>query len=126
MEKTLVGYTGGDDFEPNYNKIGDHTEAILVEYTEDLSFDDILRKFWQEHTPGVSSRQYRSAVFYHDESQRVAAEEMKAELIGGGKSWCKNTAIEPAKEFWQAEAYHQKYLAKMIGTNSIFANANSI
>ena len=109
-----MGYTGGDDFEPTYQKIGDHTEAILIEYSDELSYEDLLVKFWQEHTPMVAQRQYRSAVFYHDEDQRQAAEAMKAELIDAGKKWVRHTAIEPAKDFWQAEEYHQKYLAKML------------
>lgn len=109
-----MGYTGGDDFEPTYQRIGDHTEAMLVEFDESLTFEDLLVKFWEEHTPMVGSRQYRSAVFFHDDAQRDAAEAMKAALIADGKKWVKNTAVEPAKDFWQAEEYHQKYLAKML------------
>jgi len=45
VEKTLVGYTGGALFEPTYKRIGDHTEAILVEFTDELTFEDILKKF---------------------------------------------------------------------------------
>jgi len=113
VTKTLVGYTGGEAFEPNYDKIGDHTEAMLVEYDESLSYNKLLAMFFGEHTPSVSSRQYRSCIFYHDEEQRVAAEAVKAGLLDLGKSWMKNAAIEPASDFWQAEEYHQKYLAKM-------------
>ena len=61
-------------FEPTYKRIGDHTEAILIEFNEELTYEDILEKFWKEHTPGIAMRQYRSAVFYHDEAQREAAE----------------------------------------------------
>jgi len=114
-----VGYTGGDLFEPTYKRIGDHTEAMLVEYGPELSFEDILTRFWAEHTPGIAMRQYRSAVFYHDEDQRVAAETMQQELVDAGKKWCRHTAVEPASDFWQAEEYHQKYLAKMLSMNSM-------
>ena len=116
---TLVGYTGGELFEPTYKRIGDHTEAILIEFNEELTYEDILEKFWSEHTPGISMRQYRSAVFYHDEAQKQAAETMQAQLIADGKKWCRHTAIEPAMPFWQAEEYHQKYLAKMLSMNSM-------
>ena len=47
--------------------------------------------------------QHLQAVFYHDEEQREIAEAMRAELIEAGKKWCRHTAIEPAKDFWQAE-----------------------
>ena len=107
-----MGYTGGELFEPTYKRIGDHTEAILIEFNEELTYEDILEKFWKEHTPGIAPRQYRSAVFYHDEAQRDIAEAMRAELVGAGKKWCRHTAIEPAKDFWQAEEYHQKHRAR--------------
>ena len=106
-------------FEPTYKRIGDHTEAILIEFNEELTYEDILEKFWRDHTPGISMRQYRSAVFYHDEAQKQAAEAMQAQLIADGKKWCRHTAIEPAMPFWQAEEYHQKYLAKMLSMNSM-------
>ena len=64
-----MGYTGGELFEPTYKRIGDHTEAILIEFNEELTYEDILEKFWREHTPGIAMRQYRSAVFYHDEGK---------------------------------------------------------
>ena len=48
----------------------------------------------------------------------TAAEAMQAQLIADGKKWCRHTAIEPAMPFWQAEEYHQKYLAKMLSTNA--------
>ena len=114
---TLVGYTGGELFEPTYKRIGDHTEAILVEFDETLTYEAVLEKFWKEHTPGIAMRQYRSAVFYHDEAQKLAAETMRAQLIDDGKKWCRHTAIEPAMDFYQAEEYHQKYLGKMLSMN---------
>ena len=79
-------------FEPTYKRIGDHTEAILIEFNEELTFKDILEKFWREHAPGIAMRQYRSAVFYHDEAQKAAAETMQAQLIADGKKWCRHTA----------------------------------
>ena len=114
-----MGYTGGELFEPTYKRIGDHTEAILIEFNEELTYEDILEKSWKEHTPGIAMRQYRSAVFYHDEAQREAAETMQAQLISEGKKWCRHTSIEPAMPFWQAEEYQQKYLAKMLSMNSM-------
>lgn len=108
-----MGYTGGEAFEPNYDKIGDHTEAMLVEFDDSVTYNQLLAKFFAEHTPGESSRQYRSCIFYHDDDQRAAAEAVRDGLVGMGKRWVRHTAVEPASAFWQAEDYHQKYLAKM-------------
>ena len=94
-----MGYTGGELFEPTYKRIGDHTEAILIEFNEELTYEDILEKFWRDHTPGISMRQYRSAVFYHDEAQKQAAEAMQAQLIADGKKWCRHNFPIPGSSF---------------------------
>mmetsp|Transcript_4814 Transcript_4814/g.12438 ORF Transcript_4814/g.12438 Transcript_4814/m.12438 type:complete len:80 (+) Transcript_4814:309-548(+) len=72
--------------------------------------------FFRGHTPGVSSRQYRSAIFVHDETQRAIAEAMKAAMIEKGKKWCQHTAIEDASIFYRAEDYHQHYMKNLFGT----------
>ena len=71
-------------------------------------YNALLAKFFAEHTPGESSRQYRSCIFYHDDDQRAAAEAVRDGLVDMGKRWVRHTAVEPAKDFWQAEDYHQK------------------
>lgn len=112
---TCVGYTGGTTPDPTYERIGDHTEALLVEFDESVTYEEILHKFFAESTPGVSSRQYRSAIFVHDREQRAVAEEMQALLINRGKRWYKHTAIEDASPFYRAEDYHQHYLRNLFG-----------
>lgn len=114
MKSSVVGYTGGTSAYPTYLRIGDHSEAILIEFDNPLSYEDILRKFFAEHTPGVSSRQYRSAIFVHDQHQRDIAEAMKVSLIEQGKRWCKHTAVENAGLFYKAEDYHQNYLRNLL------------
>ena len=61
---------------PTYYSLGDHTETIDVEFDPDVtSYEDMLKLFWKNHDPSSKcSRQYMSAIFYHDEGQREAAE----------------------------------------------------
>jgi peptide-methionine (S)-S-oxide reductase len=108
---TLVGYAGGEKGKPTYYLLGDHTETVLVAFDPTvLSYEELAEVFWKEHDPtyGVSSRQYRSVLFYHTEEQRAVAERQRRE-------WEKRlgvpvrTAVEPAGAFHPAEDYHQKY-----------------
>ncbi len=83
--------------------------------------DALVAMFWREHTPMPSSfsgTQYRSAIFAHDASQREAAERVRASLLGDSPfaSSIHLTAIEDAGPFFRAEEYHQKFLAKAMGT----------
>ncbi len=108
---TRVGYTGGTSDDPNYNQMGDHSEAIEIAFDPaKISYETLLLEFWGAHRPTAESwsRQYRSAVFVHDAAQREAAERIRritARKLGTEV----HTAIEDAGVFTQAEAYHQKY-----------------
>jgi len=120
---TEVGYTGGKTENPTYNtvKLGDtgHAEAIQVLFDPaTLSFEKLLEFFFRMHDPTTLDRQggdigsqYRSAVFFHDETQKMIAEKMKQ--IASQK-WKKpaTTEITPARVFFPAEGYHQDYLEK--------------
>lgn len=101
-----VGYTGGTTPAPTYEDLGDHTEAVLIEFDPaTISYADLLGHFWRQHDPARETvRQYRSAIWYFDEAQQQAATASRPAKAG--------TAIEPAGPFHEAEAYHQKYLAK--------------
>ncbi len=105
-----MGYTGGTRANPTYHGLGDHSEAVEIEYDPSVvSYTDLLEVFWKSHDPGSRpwSRQYRSAIFYHDEEQkRLALESMKAQEARVGKIY---TEILPAGTFYRAEDYHQKY-----------------
>jgi peptide-methionine (S)-S-oxide reductase len=123
--ETEVGYAGGFKDDPTYKDVCSgntgHAEAVQLQFDSNLvSYDKLLEKFWMIHDPTQKNRQgsdvgsqYRSAIFYHDEEQRETAEKNKIKLDNSGKY--KNpivTIIEPAKKFWRAEEFHQKYLMK--------------
>ena len=125
VRSTAVGYTGGTLKDPTYrdvctDKTG-HAEAVEVTYdSSKVSYDDLLRVFWQNHDPTTLNRQgpdvgtqYRSAIFFHDAEQEAAAKASKEALQKSG-TYKKPivTEIVPASEFWQAEDYHQQYLEK--------------
>ncbi len=122
---TRVGYIGGDAERPTYEQVCSgrtgHAEAVEVEFDpEKTSYEDLLALFWKLHDPTQVNRQgpdvgdqYRTAIFYHDEAQRAAAEKAKAdEDRSGRRPRPIATRIEPAPTFWPAEDYHQQYLAK--------------
>ncbi len=118
-----AGYVGGTLANPSYRDVctgtTGHAEAVRVSFDADVvSFDTLLDAFWALHDPTQLNRQgpdvgtqYRSAVFYEDEAQRIAAE--------AGKSRAQArfarpivTEIAPGQTFFRAEDYHQRYLEK--------------
>jgi peptide-methionine (S)-S-oxide reductase len=107
---TRVGYTGGEVQSPTYHALADHTEAVEVVYDPaKIGYADLLDVFWSSHSPTYeSARQYRSAIWVHDEEQRTLAQaSLAAQQAKRGKKLY--TSIEPAGTFWQAEDYHQKW-----------------
>jgi peptide-methionine (S)-S-oxide reductase len=112
-----VGYAGGTLADPTYRRLGDHSESIEVDYDPSvLAYADLLDVFWTSHDArGASfSTQYRSAVFYRTEEERVEAEASRCriEAVRGQVS----TAIEPLTRFYRAEDYHQKYYLRAART----------
>lgn len=126
--KTRVGYTGGTKANPTYKEVctgtTGHAEAVEIVFDPgQLSFEDILGFFFRMHDPTTLNRQhndigtqYRSAIFYHSEEQRKAAEAVKERVNKSGK-WKSPvvTEITKAGTFWLAEDYHQDYLQKNPG-----------
>ena len=124
---TAVGYQGG--FTPNatYNEVCSgrtgHAESVRVVYDPGkVSYEQLLKTFWEEHDPTQGMRQgndmgasYRSAIFTHTDAQRAAAEASRdtyqVELTKAGYGAI-TTEIAPVPEFYFAEDYHQQYLAK--------------
>jgi peptide-methionine (S)-S-oxide reductase len=108
--RTRVGYTGGTRVNPTYHALGDHSEAVEIDFDPSvISYSELLEIFWRSHDPGSRSwsRQYRAAIFYHDEEQkRLALESMKTQEARTGKVY---TEVLPAATFYRAEDYHQKY-----------------
>ncbi|HEX9161300.1 MAG TPA: bifunctional methionine sulfoxide reductase B/A protein [Thermoanaerobaculia bacterium] len=121
---TRVGYTGGSVKNATYQNHEGHAEAVEIKFDPaKTSYAHLLEFFFKMHDPTTKNRQgndvgtsYRSAIFYHDEQQKKIAEEVKAKVDRSG-AWGAPvvTEIVPAKEFWQAEDYHQDYLVKNPG-----------
>ena len=125
VQDVVVGYTGGNLENPTYedvcsDKTG-HAEAVQVEYDPSkISYDELLKVFWENHNPTTLNRQgfdigtqYRSAIFFHDLEQEKVAKESKDNLEKSGKF--ENpivTQIVPAPTFYKAEDYHQRYFEK--------------
>ena len=122
---TTSGYTGGSAKNPTYEDVSSgvtkHAEAVQVLYDPTkISFADLLTIFWQNINPTQPNgqfadigRQYRTAIFYHNESQRQAAEASK-EKLQKLSLFSREivTEIVPVTEFYPAEEYHQDYYRK--------------
>jgi len=107
--RTRVGYTSGKKLNPTYRDLGDHTEAIEIDYNEEvIGYEDLLNLFWKNVDFSESHRrQYRSAIFFRNEEEEKLATESKNRVE---KTLGKNaTAIEPFQKLYPAEDYHQKY-----------------
>jgi len=106
-----VGYAGGTKDKPSYYSLGDHTETVDLDYDPEVTdYDQLLKMFWNNHNPTIKcSRQYMSAIFYHDQEQKDKAEATMAEAQKHVRGPI-TTKILPADKFWEAEDYHQKYL----------------
>jgi peptide-methionine (S)-S-oxide reductase len=127
---TAVGYAAGSTPNPTYHEVCSgmtgHSEVVLVVFDPALvSYEALLRLFWESHDPTQGMRQgndtgtqYRSGIYYFDEAQRRAAEESRERfqraLTAAGRGTI-TTEILPTPVFYYAEEYHQQYLAKNPG-----------
>ncbi|MBX3676497.1 MAG: peptide-methionine (S)-S-oxide reductase MsrA [Rhodocyclaceae bacterium] len=121
---TESGYTGGTVANPTYElvsaEVTGHAEAVRVTYDPaTLSYERLLDYFWHHIDPTVKNEQfcdtgtaYRSAIFYQDEAQRLAAEASREALQKSGKFSQIHTEITAAGAFWTAEESHQNYYKK--------------
>ena len=120
---TEVGYVGGTTVNPSYRDVctdtTGHAEAVRVTFDADtVSYNSLLDAFWTLHDPTQLNRQgpdfgtqYRSAVFYGDDTQRAAAEASKLRAQAQFSRPIA-TRIVPNAPFYRAEDYHQRYLEK--------------
>ena len=125
VKTTAVGYMGGKLKDPTYQDVctdrTGHAEVVQVEFEpSEVSYEDLLRVFWDNHDPTTLNRQgpdtgtqYRSVIFYHTPEQEAAAKASKEGLAKSGRYKRPIvTEIIQAPEFWRAEEYHQQYLEK--------------
>lgn len=127
---TAVGYTGGFTENPTYQEVCSgrtgHTEAVLVVFDPSvISYDDLLRTFWESHDPTQGYRQgndigtqYRSGIYTVDDEQAAAATASRdryQDVLRAAGYGDITTDIEPLRDFFYAEDYHQQYLAKNPG-----------
>jgi peptide-methionine (S)-S-oxide reductase len=122
---TAVGYEGGTFSNPTYRDVCSHktghVEVVEVDYDPSrVSYEDLLKVFWDNHDPTTLNRQgpdvgsqYRSVIFYHTPEQQAAALASKEKLTSRGRYRRPIvTQIVPASPFYRAEEYHQQYLEK--------------
>jgi peptide-methionine (S)-S-oxide reductase len=127
---TAAGYAAGYTQNPTYREVCSgmtgHAEVVLVVFDpKKISYDALLKTFWESHDPTQGMRQgndvgtqYRSGIYYYDEAQRAAAERSRSafqEALSKAGYGRITTEIMPAPEFYYAEDYHQQYLAKNPG-----------
>ena len=125
VQNVVSGYTGGTTVEPTYEQVCSgktgHAEAVQVSFDPSrISYRQILEIFFSIHDPTTLNRQgadvgtqYRSAIFYNDERQKIVAEELITEL-NEAHLWKKPivTQVVPLLNFYPAEEYHQHYYDK--------------
>jgi len=125
---TAVGYQEGTTPNPTYEEVCSgktgHAEAVMVAYDPTkVSYEDLLKVFFEEHDPTQGMRQgndvgtqYRSGIYFVNDAQKETAERVRdaydADLRAAGKDPV-TTEIEPAGPFYYAEDYHQQYLQKV-------------
>lgn len=122
---TLVGYTGGKEAFPSYADVRDHkthhVEAVIVEFNpQQVSYESLCKLFFEIHDPAQTDGvgpdlgpQYRSCIFYRNESQKQTAEHVTELLRSKGDEV--NTLLLPEETFYIGEAYHQHYYEKTGG-----------
>jgi peptide-methionine (S)-S-oxide reductase len=114
--RTRTGYTGGTTSDPYYEDIGDHSEAVEIDYDPTVvSYGQLLDVFWACHDPTYPDypRRTKPTIFYHDEEQKRAALESKQRLeLKLGKKVL--TEILPATRFYLAEINYQKYMLQEV------------
>ncbi|WAH36117.1 peptide-methionine (S)-S-oxide reductase MsrA [Alicyclobacillus dauci] len=123
--KVVSGYTGGTKENPTYEEVCSettgHYEAVQITFDPDVfAYERLLQVYWQQIDPTDAGGQfydrgssYKTAIFYHNDEQRLAAEKSKNELAESGR-FQKTivTEILPAGPFYPAEEYHQDYHRK--------------
>ena len=125
VESVVSGYAGGHDPDPTYEAVCSettgHAEVVQIAFDPDMvSFRELLEVFFTIHDPTTLNRQgndvgtqYRSAIYYHDEQQRLIADQVIEEMTVAGL-WDDPivTEVTALDTFYEAEEYHQQYFEK--------------
>lgn len=125
VEDVVSGYTGGTTANPSYQQVctdtTGHAEAVQLTFNPDrISYREIVQIFFSVHDPTTLNRQgedvgrqYRSAIFYHDDRQKTVAEALINEL-NEAHLWKKPivTQVVPLDKFYPAEDYHREYFLR--------------
>lgn len=122
VSSVVSGYSGGHVAEPNYNAVCSgstgHAECVQITFDPDvISYRDLLEVFFYSHDPTTLNQQgadrgtqYRSVIFYHDDDQRLQADQYRTELDRSGEFASPIvTELSPLTKFHAAENYHQDY-----------------
>lgn len=121
VDKVVSGYSGGETPNPTYeklhNEVTGHAETVQVNFDDSIiSYEEILQIFYYVHDPTTPNRQgndegtqYRSIIFYHDDSQKKIAEDVTNNFAKSLWDDPIVTEIIPLDKFWPAEDYHQNY-----------------
>jgi peptide-methionine (S)-S-oxide reductase len=130
VKNVVSGYTGGFVPNPSYEAVSSgetgHAEAFQIDFDPSVvSYDDLLKVFWASHDPTTPNQQgpdfgtqYRSAIFYHSEEQKTAAQKSFQALAEKGAFFAPIvTQLVPATAFYPAEEYHQNYYRKHPGAS---------
>jgi peptide-methionine (S)-S-oxide reductase len=122
--EVVSGYTAGHTENPDYDSVSagttGHTEAVAVLYDPgQVSYPQLVAYFWRHIDPTAKNRQfcdvgsqYRSGIYWQDESERRVAESSRDALLSSGQFKIIHTELAPASRFWPAEAVHQDYYKK--------------
>ena len=125
VQRVLSGYTGGKKVNPSYEEVCSdktgHAEAIdITFFPDEISYREILEIFFTVHDPTTPNRQgndvgtqYRSAIFYHNQAQKIIAEQVIKE-INDAHIWDTPivTEVKPYTKFYSAEDYHRDYFER--------------
>ncbi|MGM0555231.1 MAG: peptide-methionine (S)-S-oxide reductase MsrA [Myxococcota bacterium] len=125
VKEVVSGYAGGEEQNPTYKQVAggktSHTETVQVVYDPStITYAELLEIFWQQIDPTQADgqfvdigSQYRTAIFYHDDEQKILAEQSKQMLAEEGPFDEEIvTEIQPLDKFWVAEEYHQDFYKK--------------
>ncbi|MBN2395592.1 MAG: peptide-methionine (R)-S-oxide reductase MsrB [Candidatus Atribacteria bacterium] len=132
--EAISGYTGGDIQNPTYAEVSTgktgHYEAVEVKFDPSMiTYEELLNIFWKNIDPtdptgqfADRGSQYQTAIFYHNDEQKILAERSKEELQNSGKFQEEiTTKILKAKEFYPAEEYHQNYYQKNVQSYELYS-----